>query len=145
MAALDAGAAGFLGKISPELLQQGKAPASEMFSSHGRVVGGSRVAVEGDKGLLMFGPYMSLARGKYLVTIVYGPSSGDQIWDVVSQQNDRATRIVGGKLAPTNRTDARVTTTLDLTKKAIGLEIRARYSGTGKLAVHFVGVKPLTP
>jgi hypothetical protein len=136
---------GFLGKISPELLQQGKAPASEMFSSHGRVVGGSRVAVEGDKGLLMFGPYMALARGKYLVTIVYGPSSGDQIWDVVSQQNDRATRIVGGKLAPTNRTDARVTTTLDLTKKAIGLEIRARYSGTGKLAVHFVGVKPLTP
>lgn len=134
---------GFLGKISPELLQQGKAPAAEMFSMHGRVVGGSRVAVEGDKGLLMFGPYMSLERGKYQVTIVYGPSSGEQSWDVVSQQNDHATRIVGGNLAPTNRTDARVTTTLDLTKKAIGLEIRARYSGTGKLTVHFVGVKPL--
>jgi hypothetical protein len=134
---------GFLGKISPKLLQEGKMPASELPSLHGRTVSGSRIAVEGEKGLLMFGPYMSLAAGKYLVTIVYGPSSGDQVWDVRSQQNDRSTLIVGGKLPPTNRSDARVSTVLNLTKRAIGLEIRARYSGTGQLATHFVGVKPL--
>lgn len=134
---------GFLGKISPKLLQEGKIPASEMPGLHGKIVGTSRVAIEGEKGRIMFGPYMSLAPGKYLVTIVYGPSTGDQTWDIASQQNDRATTIVGGKFPPTEKQNGRIAVPLNLARRASGLEIRAQYSGTGQLAIHRVGVKPL--
>ncbi len=134
---------GYLRDISRTELQQTKTPASELPSLLGRVEDGSRIAIKGQEGLLMFGPYMSLVRGKYEVTIVYGPSIGNQTWDLCKRMGGKATTFMRGDLPPTKRTDARVVIPVNLTEMARGVEIRTRYSGTGQLAVHFVGVKPL--
>lgn len=92
---------------------------------------------------MTFGPYLSLARGRYEVTIIYGPSSGDQRWDIAAQIKNRATALTGGPLPPTTKHDAKVTGQVDLPNGAIGVEIRTKYSGQGTLAVHRIGLRPL--
>jgi len=134
---------GALGKISIKLLREGKLPAGELYSLIGKEDGGALMAVPGKSGALMFGPYAALAPGRYKFTIVYGPVSGNQAWDICSQQHDGATTIVNGPLAPTNRTDARITKVLTFDKTVTGLELRAFYSGSGQLTLRYVGVTPL--
>ncbi|HVZ70386.1 MAG TPA: hypothetical protein VG891_13060 [Rhizomicrobium sp.] len=132
-----------LGRFPPALLKKGKIPAADMYSLNGTTQGEARVASEGSRGTLMYGPYISLAPGRYKFTIVYGPVSGNQEWDICSQQNDRATTIVSGKFPSTNRRDGHITRILQFDKKVVGLEIRAFYSGAGRLTVRYVGITPL--
>jgi|GEM_PF-3883437 len=134
---------GFLGDMNQNELKNAQTPAAQFFTLVARTEGGSRHSIEGKEGKLTFGPYMTLAKGRYEVTIIYGPSSGDQNWDVTAQIRDRATALIKGPLPPTTKHDARVTAKLDLPKGAYGVEIRTQYSGQGTLSVHRIGLRPL--
>ncbi|HTO41190.1 MAG TPA: hypothetical protein VL026_09465 [Rhizomicrobium sp.] len=134
---------GVAGAITPADLLKTQTPASQLFTVTARTENGSRHAIVGKPGQLTFGPYLSLASGRYLVTIIYGPSSGDQRWDVAAKIKRKATTLIGGPLPPTTKSDARVTATLNLPHGAVGVEIRTRYSGEGTLSVHRIGLRPL--
>ncbi len=95
-------------------------------------------------GYLTFGPYASLSRGKYRFVFKYGPSSGQQEWDVVVPDGGKGMRTLAkGMFAPTDNVGQEETVDVDLPIDVINLETRAHFAGSGTLGVSAIGIIPL--
>lgn len=120
-------------------------PASLLTSSVGRIEGTARTAHEADTpaGILTAGPAAGLAQGKYEVVVLYGPSIGDQGWDISSRTSKGVRAMVHGAFKPTQRHDARIVVPLTLTRRAQNFEFHSYFSGKGELTVRSLAIHPL--
>ena len=82
-------------------------------------------------GFVLFGPFASLTKGKYKIEITYGPSEGEQRWEIVVGRRT----IAAGNFASTSETDAAVTVPVELAADVDGFEVRSLFSGNGRLTL----------
>jgi hypothetical protein len=123
-----------------------KLTASQLPSQIGSVDGEARTAIAGNApaGVLTFGPYAALAAGKYEVQIGYGPSEGGQSWDVVGiGPRQQPLNIAAGEFPATVQSDAVLKVPIELKTAVRGLEVRSKFSGSGRLTVRSLGVRVL--
>lgn len=122
-------------------------PASALPSTLGvdSIVGDDRIADSKSKaGYLTFGPYVSLAQGKYRFAFKYGPSSGQQEWDIVVPDPVKGSRTLAkGTFAETDKSGQEMTVDIDIPRDIINLEARTHFSGSGTLGVSAIGIIPL--
>jgi hypothetical protein len=120
-------------------------PASLLTSSVGRIEGTTRTAHEGDTpaGILTAGPAAGLAAGKYEIVVVYGPSAGDQVWDLSSRKSKGVRAMAHGAFKPTRRHDARIAVPITLTRRAQNFEFHSYFSGKGELTIRSLAIHPL--
>jgi hypothetical protein len=120
--------------------------ASQLPSQVGRVDGEARVAVAGDApaGFVSFGPYMSLAAGKYEIQIGFGPTEGKQSWDIVGIGPRREPiKIAAGVFPATEQSDAVLKVPIEPKTDILGVEVRSYFAGSGRLTVRSLGVRVL--
>lgn len=123
-----------------------KLSASQLPSQVGNLEGESRTAVAGQApdGVLTFGPYTALAAGRYEVQITYGPSEGDQSFDVVGiGPRQQPVSIAAGDFPATAHNDAVLKVPIELKTAVRGLEVRSRFSGRGRLTVRSLAIRVL--
>ncbi len=123
-----------------------KLSASQLPSQVGNLEGESRTAVAGQApaGVLTFGPYTALAAGRYEVQITYGPSEGDQSFDVVGiGPRQQPVSIAAGDFPATAQNDAVLKVPIELKTAVRGLEVRSRFSGRGRLTVRSLAIRVL--
>lgn len=119
-------------------------PASLLTFNTGHVDGTGRTAHEGDTpaGILTAGPAAGLAPGKYEVVVIYGPSAGEQVWDISSRTSKGVRAIVRGAFKPTQRHDARIIIPIDLARRAQNFEFHSYFSGKGELTMRSLAIRP---
>lgn len=120
-------------------------PAGLLTFNVGRLEGTARAAREGDTpgGILTAGPAAGLAAGKYQIVVVYGPSTGDQTWDLSSRKSRGVRAIAHGAFGPTQRHDARIVIPITLTRRAQNFELHSYFSGKGELVVRSLAINPV--
>ena len=121
-----------------------KLTAAELPSQIGSVDGEARMAVAGaaPAGALTFGPYTTLAAGKYEVQIGYGPSRGSQSWDIVGiGPRQQPLNIAAGEFPVTEQNDAVLKVPIELKTAVRGLEVRSKFSGSGRLTVRSLRIR----
>ncbi len=120
-------------------------PMSLLTSNIGRIAGTARTAHAGDTpaGILTAGPAAGLAAGKYEVVVVYGPSAGEQVWDLSARTSKGVRAMVRGGFKPTQRHDARIVVPITFTRRAQNFEFHSYFSGKGELTVRSLAIHPL--
>ncbi len=132
-------------QISRKQIEHDGVPASVLTSNVGRLEGAARAAHEGDTpaGTLTAGPAAGLAAGKYEIVVVYGPSAGDQVWDISSRKSKGVRVMVNGAFKPTQRYDARLVIPITLERRIQNFEFHSYFSGKGELTVRSLAIHPL--
>ncbi len=122
-------------------------PAAALPSTFGsEVIVGDRRKIEKQAaaGYLTFGPYASIAKGRYRVVIKHGEVSGGQEWDVVAPFPGEGFRVLAkGVFLVTDKDGAQVAVEIDVPQDVLNLEVRTRFAGRGVLAVDGISIVPL--
>lgn len=116
--------------------------AAELPSLTGKAEGTARVADQGqDKaGFLSYGPYLSLPAGRYEVRLRYLSEGTGHRWDVV--KGGARERLAGGPLPATSDAVDTISVVLDLPEGAADLEVRTVFSGTGRMELYDLEIRP---
>ena len=116
-------------------------PGAKLLSLVGVEEGNARVAVEGtNAGYLTYGPYAMLSPGRYEITLKYSADGDTGSWDITAM----GTVLAKGSIPNTSGATMDVVTTIDLLKDTQNFEVRAFYSGHGRLAIESLSIKPLS-
>lgn len=122
-------------------------PAAALPSTFGpeTIAGDKReIANQASAGYLTFGPYASIARGRYRVIIRHGQVFGAQEWDVVAPFPGQGSRVLANGVFPvTDKEDAQVAVEIDVPQDVLNLEVRTRFAGQGALVVDGISIVPL--
>lgn len=120
-----------------------KISGKSLPGSVGKVVGNSRIAEQGIDaiGLLTYGPYTNLAKGRYVLSISYQATADDNKWDfgVFGDPNSSPVTLGGGNLKRSS--DGRVEYLFEIDKDFDRIEIRTWYGGVGQLIVNNVQIR----
>ncbi len=122
-------------------------PAASLPSTFGpETISGEGRKIKGPASLayLTFGPYVSIARGKYRVVIRYGEVSGTQDWDVVAPFPEEGLRVLArGVFSATKENGQEIAAEIDVPQDVMNLEVRTRFSGQGSLVIDAISIVPL--
>ena len=113
----------------------------------GRIEGGKRIALEGEKGYLSLGPYIKLKpNNTYQFTLNFQESNSTiASWDIAV---NGGTILLGGDLKPTDPINNSFKVNLDLRNESIPntnfFEFRVKYEGYGTLEIDSIEIIPVT-
>ncbi|PID58804.1 hypothetical protein CSB45_02045 [candidate division KSB3 bacterium] len=118
----------------------------QLSSQIGSLDNSTRIAHEGEKGFLIFGPFLRLTSGEvYTVSMTYQSSSSTTAsWDVAL--NSGRSVIAQGVLPASETNDGIFAYTFSI-PRSLGwkpiFEFRVYYNGTGELCVRQIEIKPV--
>lgn len=110
----------------------------------GKVVGDTKVAVQNldNKGILSYGPYVKLDKGRYRVTFFY-ESSADQMFDFVANGSGNQVSVPS-RVLPRGLTDNHSHTDyLEVSQSGYSYEFRTFFDGTGVMKLKSIQVTQL--
>jgi hypothetical protein len=86
-------------------------------------------------GVLSFGPYVSLPKGKYSITFFY-ESTSEQSWDVVGNAGGKSERLSSGILPYLGPGEVSFSTPLEVGQINYSYEFRTLFNGRGQVKIN---------
>jgi hypothetical protein len=119
--------------------------ARDLLSETGVIQGTFRYAEDktSSEGFLSHGPYLSLSKGKYRLTLTYASDMNLNWWDAVFYKKNKWIQMGKNILPNTNGRPEDISVEIEIADAVKPFEVRSYYSGHGRFEVHKLSIVKL--